>query len=175
MRKLSESERKTLMIWGAVAIIIFIMVITIRVAAPKFHFSSPNDEVKNYAFVLDRNRYYTVNSAILKYYSFINAKDKEKVLSNLNQSFIEEKNITVDNITEQIAFYDISVSFKPDVMCYKDLKAGITSYLVKGNVVKMNVAENVAEQYFEVILNGKDMVYNLQPITKEQYEGECHA
>ena len=97
-RKMSDAEKKTLIFWGILGIIIFAGVLLLKFVV-KVDFLNPTDYSQEvYELERDRNRFYTVNSALIKFYSFVNADDADSVLNILDESYIRDNALTSDNV-----------------------------------------------------------------------------
>lgn len=172
-KDLSLEERKVLLIWSVIGFIIFLVAVFFKI------FIVNDIELKkydtNYTIVKDYSRYYTVNSAITKYYAFINSKNYKSVINILDSKYVEDNKINAENINNFITISDIAISYKPGIMCSKDIKKGITSYLVEGTEAGMNNAKEIGKVYYEVILDGNNLIFSLKPISEENYGGNCNG
>lgn len=174
IKKLDPAERKTLLVWLIVGITVFVLALLIKLIQTSDILTSKYSKEK-YTIVDDYSRYYTVIGAVNKYYSFINAKEYERVLHVLDSKYVEEKDIDKNTLINYIPESEVALSFKGDVMCSKDLKAGITSYLVKGQEVTMNTGEKKDTVYYEVILDGNTFLFSMKPIEESFYGGNCNG
>ena len=176
IKNLSQAEKKTLIAWFIVALIFLLILFIIKIINPDFSFKRKVDYSQNkYSIVTDYNRYYTVYAAINKYYSFINAREYESVYHILDEKYTQEKNVDKDTVINLISDTDKALSYKSNIMCFKEISEGITSYLVKGEEVFMNSIENHQTIYYEVILDGNKFHYSLKPIKQEFFGGNCHG
>ena len=172
-RKMSDAEKKTLIFWGILGIIIFAGVLLLKFVV-KVDFLNPTDYSQEvYELERDRNRFYTVNSALIKFYSFVNADDADSVLNILDESYIRDNALTSDNVLESISTSDQSISFSAKLMCSKDLSDTMTSYLVEGEETGTNTGTFIAQKYYRVVLDQEHFRFSVKPITDEEYRGEC--
>lgn len=173
-KKLSESEKKVLTFWAILAVVVVGGLLIFKIVAPdKFNrlFGISNSD-KKYSLVQDRNRYYTVDNAINKYYLYVNQKDSESVFTILSDNYKKNNNI---NSKDDIKFNsDVELVFNSGLMCQKKTNTGIYSFYVKGYESNINVSGRLDTKYYEVILDDNNMTFSLQSISEEKFGGECH-
>lgn len=174
MFKISDVERKTLIAWAIVAVIIFIIILFIKVnpveKKEKDKITTPGTN-----YINDRSRYYTVKNALTKYYSFLNAKNYDAVLKILDTNYVEENHIDINTITNYISNEDTQVSYETGIMCLKSVKNGVYTYVVKGDDIKMNSGDFIKERYYEVVLDGNTSLFSVKPIDDKYYEEVCNG
>lgn len=171
-KDLSEAERKTLIAWAIIGILIFIVAIVVKLTfLPNLKDNKFNEA---YQTVKDQNRYYTVNGAITKYYAFLNDKNFESILHILDEKYVKEKGITKENIKNFLTSKDTAISYQPKIMCSKEISSGLTSYLINGKEITMNTNEYIEEKYYEVILDGNHFTFSLKEIDQSVFGGNCH-
>lgn len=163
--KLNDGEKKVLLFWIIIAIIIVGIFLFIEIK--KNVFDKYNG---NYTIVREQNRYYTVNSAINKFYSYISSNNTSNVLLVLNDEYKKKNNISENNINEYFNFNNKLVSFVPKKMYQKEIKKGVYSYYVSGYNEYVNTGLYINDDYYEVILDGNTFTFNIQKISKEMYE-----
>lgn len=174
MFSLSEAERKTLIVWAIVAVIVFIIVLLIKVN-PKEDAEKELITAPGTNYVNDRNRYYTVKNAITKYYSFINARDYDSVLKILDSNYIKDNKIDLDTVTNYVSNEDIQVSYNTGVMCLKSVKKGVYTYAIEGNEIGMNTGNLIKVRYYEMILDGNTSLFSVRPIEENYYKEVCNG
>lgn len=173
IKNLSASEKKVLLFWGVLGFVLLIIVAFINLNKDTLN---KTDYTNNkYSILKDYNRYYTVSSAIAKFYSFMNSGNYQSVLNILSSNYKEENNIDIDNLKDYITLYDTAVNYQTGIVCYKDIDKGVTSYIVNGQVVKMNNSSFIKEEYLQVTLNGNNFLFSIEPINKETYEENCNG
>lgn len=176
MKKLTEQEIKVLSAWAIFGLIVLLLVIFINVKNNK----KEKDIIENITAInsnrlIDRNRYYTVNSAITKYYSFLNLKDYENILKILNEKYIKTNNINKENVKNYLPNHDKNLSFKPGVMCVKSVKNGVYAYTIEGYNLAQNTGERLDKIYYQVVLDGNASVFDLMPINEDSYKEACNG
>lgn len=171
--KLNPEEKKILIMWAVVGCIIFLLAL-----GYKFIYLDSKEEDYSkevYKIVDDYDRYYTVIGAINKFYAFYNAKTYDSVLNVLNSDYIKENGITKDNIKEFFPEKNTNINYKGKIMCSKNLDKGITSYLIEGKETEMNTGKELEKKYYEVILDGNQFAFSIEPIDEEFYGGNCNG
>lgn len=176
IKNLSDAEKKTLLVWFIAAIIILLILVFVKIVWPNFTSKSQTDYSKNeYSVVSDYNRYYTVSNAISKYYAFINAHEYTSVYHILDESYTKEMNVDESTVINIISDADKALSYRPRLMCSKDIAEGITSYIVEGEEGGMNSLESDQTLYYEVVLDGNTFHYSIKPIEEDFFGGNCNG
>lgn len=171
--KISETERKVLIVWLIIGVLIFIAIVLINVK-PKTNESKKPNTQPGENHVSDRVRYYTVKNAINKYYSYKNASDYDSVLKILDASYVEENHIDEENITTYIGETSSHLTFDTGIMCLKSYKDGVYSYVVEGNEEVISTGEIKNKMYYQVTLDGNTSLFSIKPISESTYGGVCN-
>lgn len=172
-QNLNPEEKKILVMWGVVGIIVFLLALGYKFIYIDSDKKESIDE--NYSIVTNYDRYYTVMGAINKFYAFYNAKSYESILHILSSNYIKENSITIDNVKEYFPENDVNLSFTGKVMCSKNIGEGITSYLIEGNEKEMNTGNFIQKKYYNVVLDGNQFHFSLEPIEQDYYGGNCNG
>lgn len=171
--KISETERKVLIIWLIIGVLVFLAVVLINVK-PKISKTEQPNTTPGENHVSDRIRYYTVKNAINKYYSYKNISDYDSVIKILDSSYVEKNHIDEDTVTTFIGESNSMMTFETGIMCLKSYKSGVYVYVVEGNEVAMSTGEVKNEMYYQITLDGNTSLFSLQPINEEIYGGVCN-
>lgn len=172
-KDLTQEERKTLIAWAIIGVLIFIIAIIFKVEFIDKNNSNVTLD-KKFVVVKDYDRYYTVMGAVTKYYEYMNSKDYDSILKIFSEDYKKEEKIKKDNVKKFISKSDVNLSFKSYIMCKKTIDEGITEYMVEGDEMEQNTGKKVRTKYYKIILNEKDMTFAIEPISKKLYGGECH-
>ncbi len=175
MFKVSESERKVLVIWAVLGIIIFMLVLLLCFKKSENNEEAMKITADNSNYIVDYNRYYTVKNAITKFYSFINAKDNESIYKILNEKYIKEYDITEDSVMDYFTETEDSLSYQSARMCLKSVKDGVYSFVIEGVEIKANTGEEINDMYYEVVLDGNTSLFSIKPIDNDDFEGVCNG
>lgn len=176
MLRLSDSEKKVLIAWAIVGIIILLIVLVFGLTkdrTKKEEFDNITARGTNY--LIDRNRYYTVKNAITKFYSFINSKDYDATLKILNEKYVEENKININNVNEFITESDFQLSYQSKRMCLKSIKKGVYTFVSEGEEISANSGKYFSDRYYEVVLDGNTSLFSIKPIEKSIFEGVCNG
>lgn len=176
MLKLSDSERKVLIAWAIIGIIILLIVILFGLKkdrTKKEEMDSITANGNNY--LIDRNRYYTVKNAIAKFYSFLNTKDYDAALKILNEKYINDNKIDLNNIKEFITESEIQLSYNSKRMCLKSIKSGVYTFVSEGTEISANTGNFISDKYYEVVLDGNSSLFSIKPIDSSTFEGVCNG
>lgn len=174
MFKISENERKVLIVWLIIGLIIFLCVLFINIRHKNKEKAEPiTTPGTNY--VNNRSRYYTVKNAINKYYSYKNAKDYDAVLKILSEDYIKNNRIDKDTITTYIGESTSYLSYDTGLMCLKSAKDGVYTYVVEGVEIMMNTGKELDKLYYEITLDGNTFLFSITPINESDFGGACNA
>ena len=172
--KISETERKVLIIWLIIGVLIFLAVILINIK-PKVNESEQPNTKPGENHVSDRIRYYTVKNAINKYYSYKNISDYDSVIKILDADYVEKNHIDEDTVTTFIGESESFMTFDTGIMCLKSVKSGVYVYVVEGNEVAMSTGNVKNKMYYQVTLDGNTSLFSIMPISENTYGGVCNG
>lgn len=171
LKKLDFAEKRTLIAWFIIGIVV---VILIALFYYEFEIKENNKDIdKNYTILTDINRYYTVRGAVIKYYSYISSKDYESVIKILDQDYVKENKLTVENINNIVTDTSEPINFSTRLICSKKIGKGKVSYLVAGFEEYMFSGNRMDSKYYKVILDGNNLVFSVTPIEEKEFGGEC--
>ncbi len=171
--KISETERKVLIIWAIVGLLVFLVIILINVK-PKTNEKPNINTTPGENHVSDRVRYYTVKNAINKYYSYKNISDFDSVIKILDEDYVKKNHIDEDTITTFIGETNSFMTFDTGIMCLKSAKSGVYVYVVEGTEVVMATGEKKNKLYYQVTLDGNTSLFSILPISEDTYGGVCN-
>lgn len=176
MLNLSDSEKKVLFVWALIGIIILLIVIIFGLKQNRTkEEATENITAAGSNYIIDRNRYYTVKSAITKFYSFVNSKDTDSMLKILNENYVKDNKITDDNIFDYITDSDIMLSYESKKMCLKANNKGVMTFVSEGQEISANTGKYLKDIYYEVTLDGNTSLFNVLPIDKNTFEEVCNG
>ena len=174
---ISDSQKKVLTVWALIGLIIFLLVVLITIVSPKPKNIKEEEKItaNNSNLVINRSRYYTVKNAITKYYSYVNMEDYNSVLNILDKKYKEENNIEINNIKDFLTDTKLDISYQSKVMCLKDMKDGIYTFVIEGEEISANTGVSIKEKYYEITLDGNKTILWLKPIDKAFYKEVCNG
>ena len=71
-----------------------------------------NSKEPVYRLVNDYSKFFTINSCVYKYITFLSSNKPDEVLNVLDKDFINQNNITLDNIYNYVSKLDVIYTFK---------------------------------------------------------------
>ena len=172
--KLTDDQRKVLLIWLFIGVFIIVLVFVISNMRGNNGLFRKDEHEKNYTFVKDYNRYYTITNIVDKYYSAINNEYKSDLVKMLNEDYVKENEITEDNVLSKLKVDKTNTSFHGALMCKKKLHTGIISYYVSGETVGTNTGKSIRDSYYEVIQDENNMTFSIKEIDGVSFGDECH-
>ena len=172
--KISETERKVLIIWLIIGVLVFLAVVLINIK-PKVNKAEQPNTKPGENHISDRIRYYTVKNAINKYYSYKNVSDYDSVIKILDADYVEKNHIDKDTVTTFIGESDSSMTFDTGIMCLKSIKSGVYVYVVEGYEVEMSTGNAKNKIYYQVTLDGNTSLFSVLPINESTYGGVCNG
>lgn len=170
--KLSDSEKKVLRIWAIVGSIIFIGLVIIAIIDKVNPALIDISGEYSYKIVKDETRYYTVSNAISKYASYINAKDKESILTILDDDYKKNNNINDDNVLDIVGNFDKNISIMPSYMCSRKRNDKITQYIFNASINDTK-GEQITTKNYSVYLDSENMIFSVEEVTSEYLGGNC--
>lgn len=176
MLSLSDSEKKVLIAWAIIGIIILLLVLLFGLKKEKVKQEEINNITANGSnYLIDHSRYYTVKNAITKFYSFINVKDYDSTLKILNEKYVSENKITASNINEFLTESDVQLSYQSKRMCLKSLKSGVYTFVSEGEEISSNTGKYISDKYYEVVLDGNTSLFSIKPIDSSKFMEVCNG
>lgn len=172
-KDLTEVERKTLIAWAIIGVLILIIAIIFKIEfVDKYDSNFKAD--KHFIVVKDYDRYYTVAGTMTKFYEYINQKEYKSLLNIIDEDYVRKNKLTEKNIDNTFASSNKDITFKTYIMCKKNIKSGVTEYMVEGDEVEQITGDRIGKKYYKITLNEKEMTFAIEPISKKLYGGECH-
>lgn len=121
------------------------------------------------SIVTNYNNFYTVNSCVYRYLTYLQNNDSSSLLKVLDDDYINSKNINVSNVYDFLTRYDGNVNFNSRKMYEEQVSNNVTKYYVYG-YVERDIMDSFPEQideYFIVKLDSKNQTFTIQP-----YDGD---
>lgn len=136
--------------------------------------TADNDSLEKikYTIVSDYNRFYTVNSCVYRYLTYLQSKDTKSLIKILDEEFIVENQITKNNILNFLTIYEGNLNFNSRKMFEEKINENITKYYVYG-YVEIDVMDSFPERndaYYIVVLDSKNKIFSIQPYNGEIFK-----
>ena len=135
---------------------------------------------------ISRNNFFTVNTCLQNYYSYIQEENKEimdeeakreAIYELLDEYYIESNNITKDNILEKGVKIDYSNAYNSRKMYMKSVSELIDVYYVIGRIIDYTMEEEVRDVYNIVVLDKANTTFAIIPsqnYTKNEIKEELN-
>ena len=124
------------------------------------------DAQKQLSNIITKNEYYNLTYCVNAYQSIINdvvssstEENNTKILSILDNEYIQEKNITMTNIKNVYNGYRQSEIYLDEIMSIQ-LSNNVKAYLIKGKSVNNNIKSN---SYLIIKLDNANHTYSVYP------------
>jgi len=130
-----------------------------------------NNNKKDIEIVKSSSKFYTVSNCVYRYLTYVQSKSSDNVLLTLDKRYIEENNISKNNIFEKINVLEGNYNFEGRKMYQQKLNDDTIKYYVYGylrkEVMNPSLAEDPIDYYVIVTLNTKNQTFSITP-----YDGE---
>lgn len=122
----------------------------------------------------DVNRFFTIDSAISKYFSYITLKDGESLLSILDEDYISRNNITTANIYQFVGNYNSNIKTSLEeayrVSSYENIYKYYTKVALKEETLYDSTLQGY--NYYIVTINENELTYAIEPISEIIYNNK---
>lgn len=118
--------------------------------------------------VRERNNFYTVVSCANKYLEYLYKKEAKNVYDCLDQSYIEEKEITENNVLDRLEGLDTKSSFVAEKMYEQKISNDTTQYYAYGKLVKDTETQDTTagkDFYISIKINRTKVTFTVLPDT----------
>lgn len=140
-------NKKSLLIILLFVVAIIVLIVTI--------FANKDDKRKNdISIVYDYGAFYTVNSCLYRFTTYISSNDSKSVLLTLSNNYKKENKITEANVLEHFSDVPSDSTFVSKKMYYEKIDDNITKYYVYGYF-----GEDILDDYYESNKDLKNVYY----------------
>ena len=157
-------------------VIILVVVLVFSFVYVKFTENKKEEETINTEVVAlaDVNRFFTIDSAISKYFSYITLKDNESLLKILDEDYIERNNITASNISNYVGNYDDNIRSSLEEAYQVSSYNNIYKYYVKVVLKAETLYESTLQGYvyYIVTINENELTFAIEPISDIIYSNK---
>ena len=117
------------------------------------------------------NRFFTIDSAISKYFSYVTAKNSESILKILDEDYIERNNITSSNIYNFVGNYDANIKISLEEAYQISSYNNIYKYYVKVGLKLETLYDSTLQGYvyYIVTINENELTFAVEPISETLY------
>ena len=134
--------------------------------------SNIKNEKNNYYLLDDYSRFFTVNSCVYKYFSYLSNRNTVNLLSILDKNYISENDINHENIYDKTLDLNTYYSFTSKKMYYRKLDDGFIEYYVYGysEPESINLDNNRDYYYFKVVFDEINSTFTIAPINSDLFK-----
>lgn len=158
-----------------IVLVIFVIISFILIEFRKEKDSEIKEITKNeYKLLNDYSRFFTINSCIIRYITYLKNNDVDSILKVLNSNYVNSNNINEDNLFSFVDNIDGNYSFISNKIYYKNIKDYYVKYYVSGNLLEDTInGEFIKEsKYYVVTMDTKKQVFDIAPYDGEIFKGE---
>ena len=119
----------------------------------------------------DVNRFFTIDSAISKYFSYVTSKNSESILKILDEDYIERNNITSSNIYNFVGNYEANIKTSLEEAYQFSSYNNIYKYYVKVALKLETLYDSTLQGYlyYIVTINENELTFAIEPISEDIY------
>lgn len=170
---MKENSKLTVMI-------LIIITIVVVVFSSLFGNQIRKQEEEKIQIVTNYSNFYTVNSCLYRFVTYLHSKDKESIMLILNDTYKNKNKITTDNVLNKLPNVDVDSTFVSNKMYYQQLKNNVTKYYVRGYIEENQISDNFDtnklnrnEVYFIVYLDTEQKIFSIEPYSGDIFmDGE---
>ncbi len=159
-----------------IAIILAVIAVIILIVSNVVN--NKNEDKKSINIVTNYSNFYTVNSCLYRFITYLSSNDKQSLLLVLDENYKKKNKVNENNVIEIIGSVDADSTFVSQKMYYERLNKNITKYYVYGNIEKNQMdedgtidSESSNEKYFIVYLDSTNKTFSVEPYSGEIFNG----
>lgn len=124
--------------------------------------------------VKDVNRYFTIDSAISKYVSYVASEDTSSIIKTLNNEYINNNKITEDNLFDYIKTYGPNYRSNTREIYQISSYNNIYKYYAKVRISDELMDSNtiIGFDYFEITIDEESLTFAIEPISEIVYQNK---
>lgn len=118
------------------------------------------------------NRYFTIDSAISKYTSYVANSDTSSIIKTLSSDYIDANGITLDNVFDYITSYGSNYTSSTREIYQISSHNNVYKYYAKVRISSedMDTSNVVGYEYFEVTIDEENLTFAIEPISEVIYQ-----
>ena len=118
------------------------------------------------------NRYFTIDSAISKYTSYVANSDTSSIIKTLSSDYIDANGITEDNVFSFIKSYGPNYTSNTREIYQTSRHNNIYKYYAKVRISDdlMDSSSVIGFAYFEVTIDEENLTFAIEPISEVIYQ-----
>lgn len=132
--------------------------------------NSINKDIK-YTLLNDYSRFFTVDSCVYKYISYLSSGDKASVIKILDNNYVKSNEITESNLYQFINRLEGNYTYKSKKIYFVKNDDSHITYYVDGYLLQEVIDESPikTEQYFVVKMDLKNYLFSITPYNGEMF------
>jgi len=150
-----------------IVVVILLSILGIINFSGKDNTKAENDYKNNiqYKLLNDYSRFFTVNSCVYKYITYLSSNKTEDLLKLLNSEYISTNNINSSNIYNFINKLNGNYSFKSMKIYYEEINKNYVRYYVYGYLIQESLdGIGEKEDYYVIVdMDLKNQLFNVTP------------
>lgn len=159
-----------------ILIIVFCGLVLFGLILYNYRFSIDKEEVNNnkinVKILEDYSRFFTVNSCVYKYITYLQSKNIDNLMMVLNKDYLNNNNINNSNVLNYVENLNGNYSFVSKEIYYENIGDNFIKYYVYGNLIQdhINGKGEKVERYYIVSFDTKNYTFDITPYDKNSYE-----
>lgn len=120
----------------------------------------------------DVNRFFTIDSAVSKYFSYITSKNSDSILQVLDKDYVERNNITSSNVYNFVGNYDFNIKINLEEAYQVSTYKNVYKYYVKVALKLETLYDSTLQDYayYIVTINENELTFAIEPISSNIYD-----
>ncbi len=119
----------------------------------------------------DVNRFFSIDSSISKYVSYVSNKDVDNIIKVLDKNYKENNNISSSNVFDFVGNYNIGYISSTREIYQVSSNNNIYKYYAKVRLLEETFDSStfIDNAYFEVTINENELTFAIAPISEIVY------
>ena len=165
----NEKNVKIIIIVMALLLSLFFLVAVIIINKKDEEDNTPKEENEILEVVDDYTIFFSVETNINQYIDAVKEKNEVRIYNLLLNDYLEENNITTNNILSNIPNYSSEYNYKASVSKSYNLNDDVIVYYSKGNIMNYIMDEEIKiqEQEFFLFVDYENMAIAIYPIDED--------
>lgn len=150
--------------------ILMIISLILLVIFGLMHFLDHNEENVNnkeveYKLLNDYSRFFTIDSCVYKYITYVSNSKTEDILKVLDSNYVRDNNINSTNLYNYVGTLEGSYTFKTKKIYYEILNNNYIRYYVYGYLIQDSLDSiGKKEDYYVIVnLDSKNQLFSITP------------
>lgn len=120
----------------------------------------------------DYNRFFTINSCIYKYITYLQTKNVDSILKVLDETYITNNNINKNNVLEYVDTLNGTYSFVSKKIYYEQLDDYNIKYYVYGYLVEdlIDSYGKKIDKYYIVLFDTNKNLFSITPFNEIEFK-----